>query len=328
MQRSVWFLLLSTILGCSGSPSGSTAAPPDPNAPPVPRFEPRQRFPAHPAENRPLAFSPDSRYLATRSPRGGFQIWDIEQSRVLQSFEESKRRITSMAFSADGRQLFADDPFTEGTGVWDVSTGKKLRAFAGAGLNLALSADGTLLAGGSSLGAIYLWDVRSGDERGRMRGHSEEPACLAFTPQGDWLASGGRDGTVRLWEVQEARQSRLLSGHKGIVHAAAFSRDGRRLATAGQDKVVFVWDVPGGNRLQALSGHRGEIRGVTFSQDGRLLISAGLDDTLRIWDPATGKELRTLPAELGGVQTVALSPDGRRFAATGKSDVRVWELVP
>lgn len=323
------FALAGPLLSaCSGGAPPPPPKPVDPNAPPVPKFEARHRIQAHPSENRPLAFSPDGRSLATRSPRGGIQIVDVENAGILQSFEESRRRITSIAFTPDGRHLFADDAFTDGTGVWEATTGKKVRAFGGAGKNLALSPDGLLLAGASPVGSIYVWDVKSGDERWRLSAHSEEPSCLLFGPQSDWLVSGGRDGTVRLWDATAGRPHRVLSGHKGIVHAAAFSRDGRWLATGGQDGVILMWEIPGGSRLRSLSGARGEIRGLAFSQDGKLLVSGGLDDRLRIWDPRTGTELRSIPAELGGVQALALSPDGKRFAATGRGDARLWDLVP
>src|SRR2546428_8763061 len=172
----VLFLTTALALGCAGTAPPPVVGPADPNAPPVPRFEARHRFKANPSENRPLAFSPDGGLLATRSPGGGFQIWDVENGRVLQSFDEWRARISSVAFGANGRQIFADDPFTGGIGGWDISTGKKVRAFSGAGFNFALSADRGLLAGGNPAGAIHLWDVTSGDERGRLRGHSEEAA--------------------------------------------------------------------------------------------------------------------------------------------------------
>src|SRR5262249_2128502 len=82
----------------------------------------------------------------------------------------------------------------------------------GAGGGLALSPDGKMLATGGSDGVIHLWEMATGKERRRLRGHESGAApgggffaqgvsALAFSGDGWALFSGGGDTTALRWDV-------------------------------------------------------------------------------------------------------------------------------
>ena len=52
---------------------------------------------------------------------------------------------------------------------------------------------------------ILLWDVATGEEVARLKGHTNYVWSLAFSPDGKTLVSGSGDGTVRLWDTQPLR---------------------------------------------------------------------------------------------------------------------------
>jgi WD domain, G-beta repeat len=67
--------------------------------------------------------------------------------------------------------------------------------------SLAFAPDGRVLAVGSLQGEVLLYDLPSGKELGRFKGHRGGVAALAFSPDGARLASGGVDATVLVWDA-------------------------------------------------------------------------------------------------------------------------------
>src|SRR5262249_16366530 len=144
--------------------------------------------------------------------------------------------------------------------LWEVATGRQLSGMAlpipqtAWATALSFSPDDKLLASADSnaMGidtrndwdvSVRLWEVATGKEVRRLRGHRGHVWATAFSPDGTTLLAACADGTVRLWEVATGTLLRGMQGHQDDVFAAVFSPDGRRIATASADTTVVVWDV-------------------------------------------------------------------------------------
>src|SRR5262249_47322602 len=78
---------------------------------------------------------------------------------------------------------------------------------------IASSADGRyLLAGGEAVSneptayprdlyALRFWEVSTGEEMDRFRGHSSAVTCVSFAPRAARAASASRDGTLHVWNT-------------------------------------------------------------------------------------------------------------------------------
>lgn len=223
--------------------------------------------------------------------------------------------------------------------LWEVATGKKLRALAAD----IFSPDGKILAGGGR--TICFCEAATGKKvlhfQGQiLQGHCDTVSCLAFSADGKMLASGGKEGTVRLWERDTGKELHRFEDNDnlGIVTAVEFSPDGKSLAFTGAG--VHVRDISTGKEIRTL-GSRFDDRNfcLAFSADGKKVYSGVRNrdgpknggphpDEIYCWDVNTGREVRRFPVQLfiGGA---VFSSDASVLATRGSFQdgvIRLWDV--
>jgi WD40 repeat protein len=94
---------------------------------------------------------------------------------------------------------------------------------------------------------ILLWDARTGQRGGVLRGHRLPVAALDWSADGAHLASGSEDGTVWLWQAGAKKPDDLAlgQGHLDRIRAAAICPGGSTFATVSDDTTVRFWDFAG-----------------------------------------------------------------------------------
>jgi sugar lactone lactonase YvrE len=191
--------------------------------------------------------------------------------------------------------------------------------------DLALSPDGTLLAAAwvSSDNAIRLYDLATGKELRRLRGHTSRVTTLTFSGDGKTLASASYpDQTIRTWEVPGGRERLAIrTGRSAYRTPVALSPDGNVVAAPNAaDGTVRLWDASTGKELRRIeTAAKTVVTGVVFSPDGSLLATTEAGrGSISLWDAATGKLLRRVETPSPSTYRVAFSADGRSLIACGR----------
>jgi WD40 repeat protein len=180
--------------------------------------------------------------------------------------------IQALRFSADGSVLFAygaDDSVYR----WSFAGGDLLQSAYLAGhedvQSMAYSASANLIAAGTGVGEIVLYDLTTRQQVHLQRAHDREVTDLVFAPDGHTLISAGADGKVILWGVASEPRMQKLREYSGLpagVHDLAFSPDGS-LVAAGTKGPIVLWQPGDGRQIRTFDGYPG----LAFSPDGATL---------------------------------------------------------
>lgn len=286
------------------------------------------------AEVVALAFSADSRLLATGSNDHTARLWDTATGRETARLAHDDS-VVSVAFHPQ-RPWLATGSSDGSARLWNLTDGMLLRRIEGHEEMRAVlfSPNGRYLAAIDTGACVHLVDLEPPAAPPRQWCWGSAGLGLAFSPDSTRLAtaSGDRAGVFdvadgrRLFEATHlSRREDGQPEHFKWIDQVAFSADGEWLASAGRDGTARVWDLVNGQEASRLP-HQAPVQVLAFSTDGTQLLTGSSDGTARLWDLSSGRELLRA-VHPGGSESVAFGPLGR-LVASGGSDgsVELWRL--
>lgn len=272
------------------------------------------------------AISPDGKTLAiSTGALDEVQLWDVPGGRLLRTLTgraAKVRMLGHLAFSADGKQVFAG-----GEDVvyrWDAATGTELPALqgdTGHGPPHALaSTDGQTLVTVDGNGLIRRWDPTTGKPLAVPHGYTTQ-TITDLSADGASAVVADDAGRIDLWSVGENSRHELHGIGMPCAREVRFSPDGKLLAAGLSDGTVRVWDVRTRREVKTFGANPKDgssaVKGVEWSPDGSCLyVTAG---AVVAWDWREGQVRWQLPA--ADAARIRASRDGKRLAVV-RPDVR------
>nr|XP_011463960.1 PREDICTED: protein SPA1-RELATED 2 [Fragaria vesca subsp. vesca]XP_011463961.1 PREDICTED: protein SPA1-RELATED 2 [Fragaria vesca subsp. vesca] len=183
-------------------------------------------------------------------------------------------------------------------------------------------------------GLVKLWDVSTGQEFARYRGHEQKAWSVDFSQVDPTkLASGSDDGTVKLWSINEKNCTGTIRNRNiANVCCVQFSAHSTNLLGFGSaDYNTYCYDLRNiRTPWCVLVGHQKSVSYAKFL-DSETLVSASTDNTLKLWDlnkttasgPSTNACSNTLSGHTNEKNFVGLSvSDG--YIACGSETNEVY----
>jgi uncharacterized Zn finger protein (UPF0148 family) len=174
----------------------------------------------------------------TPPARQAEEVW-----RELQTLKGHTNRVTSVAYSPDGRRI-ASGAWDKTIKIWDTESGQVLQTLKGHTNwvdSVVYSPDGRRIASGAGDRTVRIWDAESGHELHTL---TSGGISVAYCPDGRRIASGTwgcRDNTVSIWDVESGRKLQTLKGHINCVISVAYRPDGNRIASGSEDGTIKIW---------------------------------------------------------------------------------------
>ncbi|MDP2895959.1 MAG: WD40 repeat domain-containing serine/threonine-protein kinase [bacterium] len=282
--------------------------------------------PGHRSRVTSVCFSSDGAILYSAGRDGHIYIWDRNTGERKAGFMAPV--VTSMM--ARGARDLVASCCNRNVCLWD-STGHcggrypvKVKSVLH---SAATTSDGRLIAAGTGIGRIYVWDMKVPNAVRVLAGPRRVVVCLAFHPDGRHLIAGSSDMAVRVWDVHGEKCVAVLHRHTGKVNCVSLSPTGDMVASGASDGAILLWDWKTRQPILRVAAKCTEVLSVQFTPDGEYVISGGSDGVIRCWNVRSGQESGQFRAHSGPVRGVSLTGDGAYFASCGGEDctVRVWK---
>jgi WD40 repeat protein len=206
---------------------------------------------------------------------------------------------------------------------------------------LAFSADGSVLASGSSDRTCFVYNLESKQVCWILGPDATPVQSISFSPTRPLLAvaSGVGDppnsGTgygpnnsvkIRVCDIMTGMVEVGLREHRFAVRSLSFSPDGTYLATTNKEGGIWLWETRTWRHIETIDGSGTAISRVVFSPSGTLLATISSSE-VSVWQLSPVSCLwSSQQNHLATITSLAFSPDGK-ILATGSQDrtVRLWE---
>ncbi|ETO33530.1 hypothetical protein RFI_03572, partial [Reticulomyxa filosa] len=101
-------------------------------------------------------------------------------------------------------------------------------------MKIQFSPNGRVIVSCSSDKTIRLWDVISGQELKKLKGHSGDVNDVQFSSDAQKIVSASYDKTI-------GKMLQTLIGHSDVVMIAQFSSDDQSIVSCSWDDIIRIW---------------------------------------------------------------------------------------
>jgi len=288
-----------------------------------------------------VTYSSDGKKVITGDNLFVVNIFDTEDLIIEKTFTASFRVVdlavfpnSSIIVIADGnRNLSVLD--TESIGGENKGTAEPMGAMQFRIMQISISPDGKLVAGGDINGGITVWTRNekgewvekwkiTGDTVGNDEAAPGKIHSIAFSPDGKSIFSGVRNGIVRSFDANSKsniNENRTLDTH---TERLAVSPNGGYALVQYRNEMVKLWDIWNGIVLQELQGRL--VDGGSFSSDGKYFAIASGSSAVKLYEPSSNREVFIFNNN-GDIRTIQFISDNTQLVAGRQKGIHLWSLI-
>ena len=194
-----------------------------------------------------LAVSSDGEYLLSGGYNGYVTLWDTGTWQAVHQMNAftATPPVYSVAFTTDNQRVIcsgADEDICVYS-VQNLTFQKRIPCNVFAVTAVAAHPDGERILAGGVNGLIQILHIETGEELGRLVGHSSQIGGLAVTESGLYAVSGSysKSTNFRIWNLTTETTEKAIESYPASIRSVAISPDGTLIATCGQGHVA-IWE--------------------------------------------------------------------------------------
>lgn len=285
-----------------------------------------------------LAFSFDGKQLATGGRDKFLRVWDLTTKKPRLTIPTDDGDIAAVSWFPDGKTLVsATFRFPADIRFWDTATGLELGQYRKGktdSRDLALAADGRLLATTEGFGRIRLWDMTRVQTRTPVIGHQSVVDALSFSPDSGYLMAGSVDGTLSLWQTVQGKQLHQWPCGSSRIADIAFSRAQKKAAVAHWDGTT-IFSIPDGKKVRHIGmtdPRDTSTRAIAFAPNGHVVALAGSFKEIGFFDLTSGLRKAAYSPSNGRYprpRSMAFSYDGHLLSMNyhASAEIDSWRII-
>ena len=263
------------------------------------KLEIHHRLEGHKKEIAFLAWSLDSKRLATCSNDHSVRVWDAASGECLSTCERHEQPVTSCSWLPDGRHLISGG-LDKSMYMWDAETGQEVAAFKGSGArinDIAVSRCGRWVFSSSNEKKFRVHPLqgrRLKKEREFVESESILSICLSAC--NCYLLVNLQNQNIHLWDFSQMNEGEFpvtpMSRYSGqlerqgryVVRSCFGGSDFTFVVSGSEDSKVYIWQRSNERLLKVLPGHSGTVNAVSWNPSWPFVFASASDDhSVRIW---------------------------------------------
>lgn len=191
----------------------------------------------------------DEEQLLTSSGDSSCILWDVNDGKVLQTFDDHKGDVMSLSICPNNRNLFVSGSVDTTARVWDIRSGKNVQTHVGheADINsVDFFPDGNAFGTGSDDSTCRIFDMRCYGEVNKFSMDAIKCGItsVTFSKSGRLLFAGYDDFNVRAWDTLsrgDCQSFAIPAPHTNRVSCLGVNSKGDALCTGSWDTYLKVW---------------------------------------------------------------------------------------
>ncbi len=162
------------------------------------------------------------------------------------------------------------------------------------------------------------------NEEDRIYQHKAPVTGVAVDATNQILVSSSLDGMLKFWDFSSHAHVATLDLATPLSHLC-LHREAHVVVVACEDLILRVYDMATRKLIRRFTGHTHQVTDVSITPDARWILSSSRDGSVRVWDVPSGKCVDWIQFQ-HAVTSICVSPKAEFFATThvGQQGIYLW----